>query len=103
MRVVDIAKTIAPNMKHKIIGVRPGEKIHEQMIGADDSDFTYEYSNYYKILPQINDWSKDKLRIKNGKKVPDEFVYSSNNNLDWMTEIDLKKWIDNNKDYIGNF
>lgn len=103
MKVVDIAKTIAPNMKHKIIGVRPGEKIHEQMIGADDSDFTYEYSNYYKILPQINDWSRDELRIKNGKKVPNEFVYSSNNNLDWMTEIDLKKWIDNNKDYIGNF
>lgn len=96
MRIKDIAKAIAPNAKHKIIGIRPGEKIHEQMIGVDDSNSTYEYSDYYKILPQINNWEKDKSRIKNGKKVPDGFNYVSNINKDWMTKSELKKWIDKN-------
>jgi UDP-N-acetylglucosamine 4,6-dehydratase/5-epimerase len=98
MRLIDIAKAVAPKAKHKIIGIRPGEKLHEQMISVDDSHSTYEYSNYYKILPQINDWVKDNLRIKSGKKVSDGFAYSSDNNLMWMTKSDLKKWIDQNQD-----
>ena len=100
MKVTDIAKVIAPKAKHKIIGIRPGEKLHEQMIGSEDSNYTYEYSNYYKILPQINDWGKDKLRIKNGKKVLEGFTYSSDSNQKWMTTSDLKNWIDTNKNYI---
>ena len=100
MKIKDIAKVIAPNAKHKIIGIRPGEKIHEQMIGVDDSNSTYEYSDYYKILPQINNWKKDKSRIKNGKKVPDGFNYVSNTNKDWMTKSELKKWIDKNQNYL---
>ena len=97
IKVTDIAKVIAPQAKHKIIGIRPGEKLHEQMIGSEDSHSTYEYSNYYKILPQINDWGKDRLRIKGGKKVSEGFVYSSENNSEWMTKSDLKKWINKNK------
>ena len=80
MKIIDIAKVIAPNAKHKIIGIRPGEKMHEEMISKDDSNSTYEYSHYYKILPQINEWAKDKFRIKKGKKVPHGFHYSSDNN-----------------------
>ena len=53
---------------HKFIGIRPGEKLHEQMIGIEDAPYTYEYPDYYKILPQINSWDKDRKRIKNGKK-----------------------------------
>ena len=102
IKVVDIAKVIAPEAKHKIIGIRPGEKIHEQMIGSDDSNSTFEYSDYYKILPQINEWEKDNSRIKNGKKVPDGFNYTSNTNQDWMTNSELKKWIDKNQNYILN-
>ena len=68
MKVTDIAKVIAPNAKHKIIGIRAGEKLHEQMISLEDSYSTYEYSSYYKILPQINEWGNDSLRIKDGKK-----------------------------------
>jgi UDP-N-acetylglucosamine 4,6-dehydratase (inverting) len=102
IKVVDIAKVIAPEAKHKIIGIRPGEKIHEQMIGSDDSNSTFEYLDYYKILPQINEWEKDNLRIKNGKKVPDGFSYISNANQDWMTKSELKKWIDKNQNYIQN-
>ena len=101
IKVTDIAKVIAPQAKHKIIGIRPGEKLHEQMIGSEDSHSTYEYSNYYKILPQINDWGKDRLRIKGGKKVSEGFVYNSENNSEWMTKSNLKKWIDTYKNHIG--
>ena len=101
MKVVDIAKVIAPNAKHKIIGIRPGEKLHEQMISNDDSYSTYEYPNYYKILPQINEWEKDNLRIKEGKKTFEGLVYSSDKNSEWMTKSDLQKWIDINQNYLG--
>ena len=103
MKVTDIARVIAPKVKHEIIGIRPGEKIHEQMIGVEDSYSTYEYRDYYKILPQINNWIKDKKRIKKGKKVKDGFVYSSDNNSDWMTRDNLKAWIKKNKEHIGKF
>ena len=101
MKVLDIAKTIAPNTKYKIIGIRPGEKIHEQMISAEDSYSTYEFTKYFKILPQINEWSKDVLRIKGGKKVPKGFIYSSENNKEWMKRSELQNWINLNKKNIG--
>jgi UDP-N-acetylglucosamine 4,6-dehydratase (inverting) len=101
MKITDIAKTIAPKAKNKIIGIRPGEKLHEQMISIDDANSTYEYPGYYKILPQINEWAKDISRIKNGKKVSEGFMYTSDNNSEWMTKSDLQQWIDGNKDYIG--
>ena len=95
MRITEIAKTIVPKAKHKIIGIRPGEKLHEQMIGLEDSDYTYEYKDYYKIFPQINDW--DKNIIKRGKKSFKNFTYSSDNNSDWMTQERLKKWLSLNQ------
>ena len=101
MKVIDIAKVISPKARLKIIGIRPGEKLHEQMISSDDSYSTYEYSDYYKILPQIHEWGKDYLRIKNGKKVSENFDYSSNNNKEWMTQIDLQKWIKVSLNFIG--
>ncbi len=101
MKVVDIAKVISPNARHEIIGIRPGEKLHEQMISSDDSHSTYEYLGYYKILPQINDWGKDTLRIKKGKKVPEGFTYNSNTNSEWMTNSELKRWVQNNLNFIG--
>ena len=100
MKIVDIAKVVAPDARHKIIGIRPGEKLHEQMIGNDDSYSTYEYSNYYKILPQINNWGQDVSRIKDGKKVAEGFIYSSEDNKEWMTKSDLQKWIDVNQKHI---
>ena len=101
MKVTDIAEVIAPQAKHKIIGIRPGEKLHEQMIGSDDARSTFEFSDYYKILPQINDWAKDSKRINKGKKVKEGFIYSSDNNSDWMTKSTLKKWIQANKKNFG--
>ena len=57
MKVTDVARVIAPRATQKIVGIRPGEKIHEQMIGTEDAPFTYEYDEYYKILPSINNWA----------------------------------------------
>ena len=90
MKITDIAKVIAPNAEHEIIGIRPGEKLHEQMISLEDSYSTYEYSDHFKILPQINEWGIDNNRIKNGVKVPEGFIYSSDNNKNWMTKDELK-------------
>ena len=101
MKIIDIAETISPNSRYEITGIRPGEKIHEQMISKEDARNTYEYNNYYKILPLINNWDKDLERIKEGKKVPDGFEYSSNNNSQWMTKASLQAWIDANKKLIG--
>ena len=101
IKIVDMAKFIAPKSKFKIIGIRPGEKLHEQMISNEDSYYTYEYSDYFKILPQINDWNKGKGRIKKGVKVVSGFNYSSDKNSEWMTKTDLQAWIDSNKHYMG--
>ncbi|GAB1261946.1 UDP-N-acetylglucosamine 4,6-dehydratase (inverting) [Aurantivibrio plasticivorans] len=102
MKVTDLASVVAPNAKQEIVGIRPGEKLHEQMIGAEDAYFTYEYLEHYKILPQINSWDKDANRIKDGQKVPEGFVYASDNNSEWMTSEELSKWIECNRDKIGN-
>nr|ADD96538.1 ORF_6 [uncultured organism MedDCM-OCT-S11-C293] len=80
MKIIDIAKAIAPKAKLEIVGSRPGEKLNEQMISSEDAPFTYEYPEYYKILPSINKWSKDKMRIGEGSLVDSDFVYSSDKN-----------------------
>lgn len=101
IKLVDIATTIAPNAKLEFIGIRPGEKLHEQMIGKEDAEHTYEYSSYYKILPSINNWSTSKIRIKNGIKVAEYFSYLSNTNSAWMKNTELKNWLIHNHDKIG--
>ncbi len=93
MKIIDIAKTISEKNKIKIIGIRPGEKIHEQMIGIEDAPYTYEYKDYFKILPAIYDIYKNKKFIKKGKKVKNNFIYSSNENKKWMSKKELKSWI----------
>lgn len=101
MKVTDLARVVAPDAKQEVVGIRPGEKLHEQMIGAEDAYFTYEYPEHYKILPQINNWDQDANRIKDGKKVPEGFVYASDNNAEWMSDADLQSWIESNREKIG--
>lgn len=101
MNICDIAKAISPKSIQEVIGIRPGEKLHEQMIGEEDAPHTYEYKNYYKILPSINGWDLDPKRIKKGKKVEEGFNYSSDNNDEWMSIPDLQKWIHLNQSLIG--
>ena len=95
MKIIDIAKTISPNSKHRIIGIRPGEKIHEQMISRDDAHTTYEFNDYYKIIPHDEFLTKinKKKMISKGVKVKKDFEYSSDKNNIWMNRSQLKKWI----------
>ena len=99
MNIMDIAKAVAPDADTKIIGIRPGEKLHEQMVGIEDAAHTYEYDRYYKILPAIHGWSDDPARIGDGKKVVADFSYASNSNSEWMSVEELRKWIASN--YAG--
>ena len=101
MKVTNIANTVAPNACHEIVGIRPGEKLHEQMIGVEDAPYTYEYDEHFKILPAINNWAEDPQRIKDGRKVAEDFIYTSDLNAEWMSETDLSKWIEINRKKIG--
>ena len=101
MKVTDIARVVAPEASHKFVGIRPGEKLHEQMIGTEDAPYTYEYDAHFKILPAINGWSDDPARIQDGCKVGDDFCYTSDNNPDWMTTKALADWIEVNRGKIG--
>ena len=101
MKVSDLASVISPKARQEIVGIRPGEKLHEQMIGTEDSFFTYEYPEHFKILPAINGWHQSPERIKDGKKVPEGFSYTSDNNSQWMTSEELATWIRANSDKIG--
>jgi len=102
MKVTEIAKAVAPEARTEVIGIRPGEKVHEQMIGPEDSFYTYEYEHHYKILPAIHNWSTCTNRIKNGTKVSEGFSYTSDSNAEWMTIAELQTWIRDNAAKIGN-
>jgi UDP-N-acetylglucosamine 4,6-dehydratase len=101
MKLTDIARAVAPDARHDIVGIRPGEKLHEQMIGAEDALHTYEYADQYKILPAIFNWSQDPDRINSGQKVAPDFTYCSDNNTDWMSIDTLRVWIEQNRDKVG--
>lgn len=100
MKVTDLAAAIAPEAKQEFVGIRPGEKLHEQMIGFEDAPFTYEYPGHYKILPAINNWAKLSEQIATGVLVSTEFVYSSDGNSEWMTKEELNSWLDLNAKWI---
>lgn len=102
MKVTDLASAVAPEAEQKIVGIRPGEKLHEQMIGEEDAYFTYEYEEHFKILPAIHNWTAAEARIKGGKKVPSGFSYTSDNNHEWMTKEALQNWVASNSAKIGN-
>lgn len=101
MTMTDLATAVSPTAEQKIIGIRPGEKLHEQMISSEDAFHTYEYPEHFKILPAINGWDETPERIKDGKKVSEGFVYTSDNNSEWMSIEQLQAWIKANRDKIG--
>lgn len=92
MRMPDLAKAIAPDKKIVEVGIRPGEKIHEQMITVADAPNTIEFNDFYIILPQIKMESID-YYYPNAKRVPDNFEYHSGNNDRWLTIEEMKKLI----------
>ena len=101
MKMTDVASAVATDAKQEEVGIRPGEKLHEQMIGAEDALYTYEYSDHFKILPSINEWANDPERIGSGVKVDSNFIYSSDSNTEWMTIETLRAWIESNMHKIG--
>lgn len=93
-RITDVAKAIAPECKHQVIGIRPGEKIHEEMITQSDSFTTYDLGKYYVILPQIPTWHLDDyMKHFDAKPVERGFSYSSDNNTEWETVEGLRDLI----------
>ncbi len=102
MKLSDIALAVAPQAQHNIIGIRPGEKLHEQMISSEDAHYTYEYAEHFKILPAIHSWHTDFKRIKDGQRVSEDFVYSSDNNTEWMSVDALRAWIAAHEAKIGH-
>jgi UDP-N-acetylglucosamine 4,6-dehydratase len=101
MKLTDVALASVPDAKHEIVGIRPGEKLHEQMIGTEDALYTYEYPEHFKILPAIHNWNDDPYRIKDGKSVTEDFTYCSDNNTEWMSIKTLQAWIEQCRDKIG--
>ncbi|MBK9564363.1 MAG: UDP-N-acetylglucosamine 4,6-dehydratase (inverting) [Saprospiraceae bacterium] len=93
-KIVDVAEAIGPHCKHGLVGIRPGEKIHEEMITSSDSFTTYDLGEYYVILPQIPTWDIQKF-IGHFKAVPVEkgFNYSSGQNSEWLNVEDLRNLI----------
>jgi UDP-N-acetylglucosamine 4,6-dehydratase/5-epimerase len=93
-KIMDVAKAIGPECEHRVIGIRPGEKIHEEMITSSDSFFTYDLGKYYVIIPQTPNWKVDDfVKHFNAKKVPDGFAYDSGTNSEWETVESLQKLI----------
>lgn len=99
-KIMDVAKAVAPDCECKIVGIRPGEKIHEEMITSSDSFTTYDLGRYYVILPQVTDWSlTDYVKQFNAKKVKEGFNYSSGENTEWESVESLRKLIKEHVDF----
>lgn len=101
MRITEIAEAVAPSVNQDIVGIRPGEKLHEQMIGPEDAFYTYEFDTYYKIFPAIHFNQLSAESIAAGKRVPENFMYTSDNNNDWMSVEQLREWVAANDAHIG--
>jgi FlaA1/EpsC-like NDP-sugar epimerase len=93
-RIIDLANAIGPECEHRVVGIRPGEKIHEEMITASDSFYTFDLGKYYVILPQVTKWDlNDFITTFNAVKVPEGFSYDSGTNESWETIESLREQI----------
>lgn len=93
-KLTEVAKAVAPNLEHRIVGIRPGEKIHEEMITSSDSFYTYDLGRYYAILPSVPNWNlAEYIKTYNAKKVKEGFQYNSGENTEWVNAAQLQKLI----------
>lgn len=93
-KIMDVAEAIGPNCEHKVVGIRPGEKVHEEMITSSDSFYTYDLGKYYTILPSNPKWKlEDYIKAFNAKKVANGFAYNSGTNDEWETVESLRSLI----------
>jgi len=101
-KILDVAEAIGPECEKPIVGIRPGEKIHEEMITVSDSYYTYDLGKYFVILPSLHKWKLEEyITHFNAKKVPLGFSYDSGNNTKWETVDSLRQLIKKHID--GNF
>ena len=92
MKMTDLAQTVGPHCDLKVTGIRPGEKLHESMIGEDDAPFTYDHGDYFTIQPAIRNWTvKNPAYLADATRVPDGFSYTSDKNDRWMKPAELLK------------
>lgn len=93
-KILDVATAIAPECKHEVVGIRPGEKIHEEMITSSDSFSTYDLDRYYAILPQVTNFNiQDYVNHFNAKPVKKGFQYNSGENDKWVSVEEIRKLI----------
>ncbi len=93
--VRDLARAVAPDCAHQIVGIRPGEKLHECMIPEDEAHLTTEFENHYIIQPALRSWSAEPPRYPEvGRHCPEGFSYASDNNREWLSVDDLRDLID---------
>ena len=95
VKITDLARIIAPNCNLKEVGLRPGEKLHEQLISKDEAAYTYAFEGYYKILSPLNGWSHSSKRKKGGTKVSTDFEYQSDTNSNRLIDVELENWLEN--------
>ena len=93
MNIMDLANAIAPDCEYEIVGIRPGEKLHEVMITEDDSRHTLEFDEYYVVEPEFHSWSNERHVNNGGKAVKEGFLYASNLNDKWLTIEELRSLI----------
>jgi UDP-N-acetylglucosamine 4,6-dehydratase len=93
MRLVDLAKAIGPQCRQEIIGIRPGEKLHEVMITVNDARLCMEFDDHYVIQPAFPWWQDEWHAARGGRPCPDEFYYGSENNPQWLTEEQISRMI----------
>jgi len=91
MKITDLADAIAPNIKRKIIGTRPGEKLHEVLLTAEESTHIKEFDDCFIVEPEFSFWNKE--NHKDGKKLSQGFIYSSDNNSQWLDKKDIKEYL----------
>jgi len=93
-KITEVAEAIAPNHEHRVVGIRPGEKIHEEMITTSDSFYTYDMGKYYAILPTVPNWDLEKFKTTFGAtRVSSGFSYNSGTNTEWVSVAELRRFI----------
>ena len=101
MGILDIAEAVDPGGQREFMGIRPGEKLHEQMISAEDSLTTWEFEDHYRIFSALHSVNEGSLRDQGGKPAREGFTYTSDTNSDWMTVEALRSWIEENHELLG--
>jgi len=93
MKIVDLAEAVAPGCRHEIVGIRPGEKLHEIMIPFDEARQSLEYPSYFVIQPQFDWWPGIRGKLSKGKSLPDNFSYRSDNNAQWLSAEQIQSLV----------